>query len=1493
MSINQGKQPPETSSPPLSLPDINRELDRALIYHRSGQYQRAEVLYEKILSNYPNHAEALHLLGVVAHQQGDTDKSAVLISAAIRENPQNPFYYSSLGDLLRDQGKPNEALSCYQKAIEFKPDLFEAYYNIGNTLLDLGNFKDAISVYQKAIAVKPDYFEAYYNMGTAYHEQNKLDRAVSCYQKAVALKPDSVEAHHNIGIAFQKMGKLDQAISSYKKVIQLNPNKAETWYNLGIAFQDLNQLDQAVFHYKKALQVKPRYPEAFYNMGNSYKDQGKHEHAVANYQKALELKPDLAEAYNNMGIVFKDQDKLDKAISCYKKALELRPDFIEAYYNMGIALQIDGRYEDGLAFYEQALQIDPDYSPARWLYHLSLPILYDTREDILYYRNRFTKHLDTLIQQVRLDTPEQRASALKGVGSTTNFYLQCQGFNDLDLQMKYGKFVCRIMAANYPQWVKTKDMPPLKANERIRIGYVSSFMKSHTVGQFLLGWIENATRSDFEIYCYYIDNQSDQITREIERKSDHFFQSWGNLESVANQIISDNLHILIFTDIGMNAPATQIAGLRLAPVQCKGWGFPITTGLPTMDYYLSSDLMEPENAQEHYSETLIRLPNIALVYKKPDLPKHPKSRKEFGIKEKAFVYLISQSLFKCLPQYDSIYPRIAQKVPNAQFVFLYNPSPKVTQQFKDRLSKAFQAHQLNFSEFCLFQPRLYFEDFLSLNLASDVLLDTPGWSGGKTTIEGISCGLPVVTYPGNLMRLRHTYAMLIMMGVTETIAENEKDYIEIASSLGRDKELYLELKRKMKDNQDKLFNDRTLIRALENFFRTTLQKNVSLNRAVQNDYADSNHFARLCDGLMSQGKLEEAIECYEAAIGKNPESFKVYFNLGNAYQIQGKSNEAISCYEKALDLKPDSVEALYNTALAFHVQGNFHKAIDWYKKTLKENPAWVDAHYNLGSAFEDVSKLEEAIINYQKAIQLKPNHEKAHYNLGNLMLKQGKYSEAISCFKKAVFIRPDLAKAHNNMGKAYKEQEKTDDAISCFQKALQIDPKLAESHFNLGEVFQLLNDLEAAVRHYNHAIQLKPDLVEAYNNLGNALREQKEFGRAIDCYNHVLHFRPDLAEAYYNIGSALRSTEQFDAATKNLLRALELKPGYAEAYNNLGLTFKGQGDIKKAIEYLRKAVQYKPDLAEAHWNLSLTLLLNGDFDEGWKEFEWRFQLNKWKSIYPYRNKMPRWNGSYAMDKAIFIHDEQGLGDTFQFLRYLPMVKARCGKIIFETRKSIIGLLKGYPGIDEVVERSDNGKPPVAFDLYIPLLSLPGLLGTTPTTIPAKVPYLHADPAKVKYWESRISRPGFKVGLVWAGRPLHPNDQNRSCPLENFHPLSEIQGMQLYGLQKGEAAAQADRFLKGNGLDNLGEAFKDFSDTAGAIANLDLVISVDTAVAHLAGAMGKPVWVLLPLIPDWRWMMDRQYSPWYPTMRLFRQEKRRGWGPVLRRVEEELRVLVAR
>jgi predicted O-linked N-acetylglucosamine transferase (SPINDLY family) len=658
----------------------------------------------------------------------------------------------------------------------------------GAALLNQGRPEQALEYFRCALVNHPEDALTCYNSGLAYHTLKDYARATAYYRKALNYWPGWVDAHHNLGQAYEAQSRFQSAMVTYEKALALDPTYFKSAFRLSLLYRRL----------------------------------GKTAKAVRAIQKAVRAKPDSAEALCTLGMMYREQNRFDEALVCLEQALCIDPELAPAYYNKGIVLQKAGAFEAGIEQYGQAMTCDPGFAPARWLHQLSLPMIYDVPEEIDHHRHRFQGNLDRLIASTPLETVDQKAYALSGVRTTTNFHLQYQCRNDLALQQKYGNFVHNVMKTNFPHWASPREMPLWKPPEKIRIGYVSTFMYDHTVGTFLSGWLENHTQKDFEIHTYYVGQKVDHATRHISDLSAHFRYFAGNMEAAARQIDSDNLHLLVYCDIGMAPITLQLAALRLAPIQCKGWGHPVTTGLPTIDYYLSSDLMEPDNADGDYSESLVRLPNLALCYGPPKLPETPKTRQALKIPDHRFVYLSTQSLFKYLPQHDDIYPRIAKAVPRACFVFISNESKSATTRFRSRLKRAFGRYGLEADRFCCFSKRVKFEDFLSLNMAADVLLDSLEWSGGKTTLEALSCGLPVVTLPGRFMRGRHAYAMLRMMGLDDTIADDKEAYCDIAVRLAKDPLFLRQIKAFIFRNRSKLYHDQSVIKSLESFYRSVI-----------------------------------------------------------------------------------------------------------------------------------------------------------------------------------------------------------------------------------------------------------------------------------------------------------------------------------------------------------------------------------------------------------------------------------------------------------------------------------------------------------------------------------------------------------------------------------------------------------------------------------------------------------------------------------------------
>lgn len=501
----------------------------------------------------------------------------------------------------------------------------------------------------------------------------------------------------------------------------------------------------------------------------------------------------------------------------------------------------------------------------------------------------------------------------------------------------------------------------------------------------------------------------------------------------------------------------------------------------------------------------------------------------------------------------------------------------------------------------------------------------------------------------------------------------------------------------------------------------------------------------------------------------------------------------------------------------------------------------------------------------------------------------GRLEQAERLYEMVLKNEPDHPAALHSLGIIAYHNGRSEEAVSRINKAIAINPHIPQFHNNIGAILKSLGRSQQAIDSYRQAISLKPDYAEAYSNLASVLFLQGRYDDAVDICSRAIQIAPDHAPAYNNMAAALHSQGKYAAAVEKSRQAIRLKPDYAEAYNTLGSSLQKQGCFTEAIENYIQALRLDADYAEVHDNLAMILLLNGEFAQGWKEFEWRQRAGviKYRHLYD----IPRWDGCSFAGKRLLVHYEQGFGDSLQFARYLPMVKQRGGTVIYEEKKPLIKLLGQIKGVDELIIAAPDSRADVKFDFHVPLLSLAMIFGTTLETIPVEVPYLYADPEKVKGWRDRFDDGVFKVGIVWAGFAGHKNDHNRSCALEKFLPLAEIEGVQLYGLQKDKAAAEVNNLPQDARITNFGDQLEDFTDTAAAIENLDLLISVDTSVVHLAGAMGKLVWNLLPFAPDWRWMLDRQDSPWYPSMRLFRQEKQGDWDELFQRVKEQLQILM--
>lgn len=556
--------------------------------------------------------------------------------------------------------------------------------------------------------------------------------------------------------------------------------------------------------------------ESWQRWGDYFADSESPENAIPYYSKYLSRCPYQIDYYLKLSNIFYKTGQMQGAIETLHNGISYCPQTEELYFWLIIRLKQSHKYVEARNFAQQVTDKFPENYIFKILSHLMLPEIYQTPDEIDTYRTWFQDGLEKLIQEITMNSPDEEKKALTGIRNHTNFFLAYQAKNDVLLQQQYGQLVHKIMAANYPQWIQARQTSSINNNQRIKIGYLSYFLCGWSGTVLFLNWLKYADNKNFEIYSYHLGHQVDAATNLFNSYSTKFYHLPNNLEQVCQQVIDDNLDVLIFPELGMDATTLCVAGLRLAPIQCMAWGQPVTSGLPTIDYFLSSELMEPVNGQDHYTESLVRLPGVGISYPAIKVDSIRRNRLFFGLQEDAIVYISSQAGYKYLPQHDYIYAEIARQVPNAQFMFLRSGISQ------ERLKRVFAAVGLDSFDYCVFSPVLPREDYFDLLSLADIYLDTFDWAGGNTTLDAIACHLPIVTCPGEFMRGRHSYGFLQAMGVTETIADDASQYIKIAVRLAVDIDWRSSVCEALKLAINVLFDNPTATQNLEAFIKQAI-----------------------------------------------------------------------------------------------------------------------------------------------------------------------------------------------------------------------------------------------------------------------------------------------------------------------------------------------------------------------------------------------------------------------------------------------------------------------------------------------------------------------------------------------------------------------------------------------------------------------------------------------------------------------------------------------
>lgn len=591
----------------------------------------------------------------------------------------------------------------------------------------------------------------------------------------------------------------------------------------------------------------------------------------------------------------------------------------------------------------------------------------------------------------------------------------------------------------------------------------------------------------------------------------------------------------------------------------------------------------------------------------------------------------------------------------------------------------------------------------------------------------------------------------------------------------------------------------------------------------------------------------------------------------------GRFDAALVIYDRELGLRPADPEGHYYRGNALRGLGRPAEAVASYDRALAIRPAFAEALNNRGNTLQSLDRLDEALASYDRALTLRPDHPDTLNSRGAALHKLHRSDEALLSFERALVLRPDYPDALFNRGTVLQELKRPEEALASYDRALSLRSDYPEALNNRGNTLQVLGRSDEALASFDRALALRSDDAGALNNRGTALQGLDRHSEALESFDRALAHRPAFPEALNNRGNTLERLDRPDEALASLDRALALRPEYADALNNRGNVLRTLNRPREALDSFDRALNLRPDYPDAHWNRSLASLLLGDFARGWVEYEWRWQVPALRQpVRPFGQ--PRWRGAEPLaGKTIFIYAEQGLGDTIHFCRYARPLAARGARVVLEVQPVLKTLLAQLEGVQTLIGR---GEVPPEFDYECPLLSLPLAFGTDLDSIPAEQHYLVPDQQRVRTWQARLGiGSGMRVGLVWAGNPTLGNDRTRSVSLQMLTRLA-IPDVQLISLQKELRDGDRELLAAHPEILHLGDELTDFADTAALMASLDLVISVDTAAAHLAGALGRPVWILQRFAPDFRWLLDREDSPWYPSARLFRQPRFGDWDTVI-------------
>lgn len=1421
------------------------QLDEAIRRHQAGQLDAAAGIYRQILSTQPDHAEALHLLGVVDHQQGRHQEAIERMRAALRRQPQNAAILGNLALALRALGQRVEAVEHLQKSLSVDPGYLVARKNLGTVLHELGRFAEAESHLRRVTAATPNDKGALASFALNLMKQERNAEAEPVWQRVLTLQPDDASAHNNLGIALKEMGRHREAEQHLRQAILLKPNHGDFHGNLSQLLLETGRAREAIEAARTSLRHDPNSVMSHNHLAVALKNAGQTVEAERVLRNAQRLAPRDLATLTNLGDILTLLDRPAEAVLQLEEALRVDPNCVEALNNLAVALKDADRAAEGLPMLERAVQLNPQYTPA--LNNLATAQISNGQvaegtvllDKVLELNPRDIPALYTLSTSTKRKVTDDEVQRIQSLLGQAELSPENQELLNFALCTVFDKREAHTLAFDHAE----------AANRAKKAGY-------RRIG------LDFDRRQHLQL----VEANLELFTREAFTR-------------LPNSGIQDETPVFV---LGMPRSGTTLVEQILA-------SHPQVFGAGELN---------------DMAQIAFDLPG--LLHDSATFPRCVERLEANVVRD------VAERHLKRLRQLDGQATRIVDKM-TVNFLYigliaLLFPKARIVHCRRDPRDSCLSCYFHNFAAsglsftFDLEDLGFYYRQYERLMehwhavsplpifdlQYEDMVHDQEKWS--RALIEFV--GLP---WDERCLSFHET-----------------KRQVKTASSLQVRQPIYTKSIGRWKPYEDRL---QPLMQSLAgNETNPQRERGHTLPAAPISKSSEAPALAHASGYLDTQTAIDTAMAemnfppdsvDYLAAVSISTDeptastqtppadaaTDKLLTTAIQAHQ-SGRVAEAQEQYRRVLQVRPNDAEALHLFGVAEHQQGRNKEALSWIERAVAANSRDAAILSNLGLVLRALGRREEAVAALEQAVQFTPTYRIAHKNLGTVLKELGRSTEAEHRFRHFLTLAPRDASGWRNLGDVLIHQTRYAEAESAFRQAVTLEPTAADAHNNLGVVLKELNRLEESEACYREAIRLRPNHSDAHNNLGILQKTREQDEAAFASFTEALRLKPDSADARHNLGAVLADLGRHEEAVTHIRAAIAQNERQAEYHNSLGTSLQVMGKPSEALACYEETLRLDPQHVWGHFNRSAVWLLQGRFDEGWPEFEWRW---KRPGLAARDFGRPEWDGSPLPNGTVLLFAEQGLGDTLQFIRFVRQVKQRVGRVVVECQPPLVPLLRGCSEIDVLVSK---GQPLPPFDVQVSLMSLPRLFHVSASSIPADVPYLTPEAALIDQWRERLSGlKGLRVGIAWQGNPKYKRDAFRSVSLSELAPLAEVAGVTLICLQKGHGKEQltgSTSVARAWNVVDLGEDVDEaagaFMDTAAILKNLDLLITSDTALPHLAGALGVPTWLAVAHAPDWRWQLTGTATPWYPNTRLFRQPAIGDWRPVFTAMRDELQTL---